>query len=45
MILDAKIQNLRETLGRSPLLQYQPGAVKEKAQVGEAPEECWELPI
>ncbi len=45
MILDAKIQNLREAMGRSPLLQYQPGAVKEEAQVGEAPEECWELPI
>ncbi len=45
MILDAEIQNLRETMGRSPLLQYQPGAVKEEAQVGGAPEECWELPI
>ncbi len=42
MILDAKIQNLRETLGRIPLLQYQPGPVKEKAHDGEANEE---LPI
>ena len=45
MILDAKIQNLREAMRRSPLLHYQPGAVKEEAQVGEAPEERWELPI
>ena len=45
MILDAKIQNLREAMRRSPLLHYQPGAVKEEAQVGEAPEERRELPI
>ncbi len=45
MILDAKIQNLREAMRRSPLLHYQPGAVKEEAQAGEEAEEYGGLVI
>ena len=38
MILEAQVSYQYELL-------YRPGAVKEEAQAGEAPEECWELPI